>query len=188
MKLKRSSNEGFLMKVFSHSLMWLSKHCSGHYVTTQACTIILWGCGHLRWCGALENYTLCMRNPQFYVSGKRFIRQTMTSDSYFWFNDGNKMKDIYSHNHQMRNWYAKAHKSTYRVKDNWENLIDLRHTYDRIKPNKNFDRYLWSTEYDNTITSDIQPHDMTTMGNVDNSDDSIDDDNKMSYRYIISII
>ena len=129
-----------------------------------------------------------MRNPQFYVSGKRLIRQTMTSDSYFWFNDGNKMKDIYSHNHQMRNWYAKAHKSTYRVKDDWENLIDLRHTHDRIKPNKNFDRYLWSTEYDNTITSDIQPHDMTTMGNVDNSDDSIDDDNKMSYRYIISII
>ena len=26
MKLKTSSNEGFLLKVFSHSLMWLSKH------------------------------------------------------------------------------------------------------------------------------------------------------------------
>ena len=30
------------MKVCSHSLMWLSKHCSGHYVTTQACTLIHW--------------------------------------------------------------------------------------------------------------------------------------------------
>ena len=59
MKLKASSNEGLLMKVFSHSLMWISKHCSGHYVTTQACTIISWGCVHLRWCGALEDYTLC---------------------------------------------------------------------------------------------------------------------------------
>ena len=57
-KLKTSSNEGLLMKVFSHSLMWLSKHCSGHYVTTQACTLISWGCLHLRWCGALEDYTL----------------------------------------------------------------------------------------------------------------------------------
>ena len=43
MKLKTSSNEGLLMKVFSHSLMWLSKHCSGHYVTTQAYTLISWG-------------------------------------------------------------------------------------------------------------------------------------------------
>ena len=59
MKLKTSSNEGLLMKVFSHSLMWLSKHCSGHYVTTQVCTLISWGCVHLRWCGALEDYTLC---------------------------------------------------------------------------------------------------------------------------------
>ena len=59
MKLKTSSNEGLLMKVFSHSLMWLSKRCSGHYVTTQACTLISWGCVHLRWCGALEDYTLC---------------------------------------------------------------------------------------------------------------------------------
>ena len=32
MKLKMSYNEGLLMKVFSHSLMWLSKHCSGHYI------------------------------------------------------------------------------------------------------------------------------------------------------------
>ena len=30
MKLKTSSSEGLLMKVFSHSVMWLSKHCSGH--------------------------------------------------------------------------------------------------------------------------------------------------------------
>ena len=59
MKLKTSSNEGLLMKVFSHSLMWLSKHCSGHYVTTQACTLISWGCVHLRWCGSLEDDTLC---------------------------------------------------------------------------------------------------------------------------------
>ena len=59
MKLKTSSNESLLMKVFSHSLMWLSKHCSGHYVTTQACTLISWGCVHLRWCGLLEDYTLC---------------------------------------------------------------------------------------------------------------------------------
>ena len=58
MKLKTSSNECLLMKVFSHSLMWLSKHCSGHYVTTQACTLISWGCVHLRWCGSLEDYTL----------------------------------------------------------------------------------------------------------------------------------
>ena len=58
-KLKTSSNEGFLMKVFSHSLMWLSKHYSGHYVTTQACTLISWSCVHLRWCGSLEDYTLC---------------------------------------------------------------------------------------------------------------------------------
>ena len=60
MKLKTSSNEGFLMKVLSHSLMWLTKHCSGHYVTTQACTLISWGCVHLRWCGSLEDYMLCM--------------------------------------------------------------------------------------------------------------------------------
>ena len=65
MKLKTSSNEGLLMKVFSHSLMWLSKHCSGHYVTTQACTLISWGCVHLRWCGALENYTLCKTRLTF---------------------------------------------------------------------------------------------------------------------------
>ena len=58
MKLKTSSNEGLLIKVFSYSLMWLSKHCSGHYVTTQACTLISWGCVHLRWCGSLEDYTL----------------------------------------------------------------------------------------------------------------------------------
>ena len=58
MKLKTSSNGGLLMKVFSHSLMWLSKHCCGHYVTTQACTLISWGCVHLRWCGALEDWTL----------------------------------------------------------------------------------------------------------------------------------
>ena len=61
MKLKTSSHEGLLMKVFSQSLMWLSKHCSGHYVTTQhaqACTLISWGCVHLRWCGSLEDYTL----------------------------------------------------------------------------------------------------------------------------------
>ena len=38
--------------------MWLSKHCNGHYVTTQACTLISWGCAHLRWCGSLEDYTL----------------------------------------------------------------------------------------------------------------------------------
>ena len=57
MKLKMSSNASLLMKVFSHSLMWLSKHCSGHYVTTQACTLISWGCVHLRWCGSLEDYT-----------------------------------------------------------------------------------------------------------------------------------
>ena len=59
MKLKTSSNEGLVMKVFSHSLMWLSKHCSGHYVTTQACTLISCGCVHLRWCDSLEDYTLC---------------------------------------------------------------------------------------------------------------------------------
>ena len=58
MKLKTSSNEGLQMKVFSHSLMWLSKHCSGHYVTTQACTLNSWGCVHLWWCGLLEDYTL----------------------------------------------------------------------------------------------------------------------------------
>ena len=59
MKLKTSSNEGLLLiKVFSHSLMWLSKHCSGHYLTTQACTLISWGCVHLRWCGSLEDDTL----------------------------------------------------------------------------------------------------------------------------------
>ena len=58
MKLKTSSNEGLLMKVFSHSLMWLSKHCSGHSVTTQKCTLISWGCVHLRWCDSLEDYTL----------------------------------------------------------------------------------------------------------------------------------
>ena len=60
MKLKTSSNGGLLMEIFSHSLMWLSKHCSGHYVTTQACTLISWGCVHLRWCGALEDWTLWM--------------------------------------------------------------------------------------------------------------------------------
>ena len=60
MKLKASSSEGLLMKVLSHSLMWLSKHCSGHYVTTQACTLISWGCVHLPWCGALDDYTLCI--------------------------------------------------------------------------------------------------------------------------------
>ena len=67
MKLKTSSNEGLLMKVFSHSLMWLSKHCSGHYVTTQACTLISRGCVHLRWCGSLADYTLWGRHrfPQF---------------------------------------------------------------------------------------------------------------------------
>ena len=58
MKLKTSSNEGLLLKVFSHSLMWLSKHCSGHIVTTQACTLISRGCVHLRWCGSLEDDTL----------------------------------------------------------------------------------------------------------------------------------
>ena len=60
MKLKASSNEGLLMEVFSHSLMLLSKHFSGHYVTTQACTLISWGCVHLWWCGSLEDYTLCL--------------------------------------------------------------------------------------------------------------------------------
>ena len=40
--------------------MWLSKHCSGHYVTTQACTVISRGCVHLRWCGSLEDCTLCI--------------------------------------------------------------------------------------------------------------------------------
>ena len=55
MKLKTSSNEGLLMKVFSHSLMWLSKHCSDHYVTSQACTLISWGCVHPWWCGSLED-------------------------------------------------------------------------------------------------------------------------------------
>ena len=60
MKLETSSNEGLLMKVFSHSLMWWSKHCSGHYVTTQACTLISWGCVHLWWCGSLQDYTLWM--------------------------------------------------------------------------------------------------------------------------------
>ena len=54
-----SSNEGLLMKVFSHSLMWLSKHYSGHYVTTQTCTLISWSCVHLRWCGSLEDYMPC---------------------------------------------------------------------------------------------------------------------------------
>ena len=59
MKLKTSSNEGLLMKVLkNHSLMWLIKHCSGHYVTTQVCTLISWGCVHLRWCGSLEDNTL----------------------------------------------------------------------------------------------------------------------------------
>ena len=58
MKLETSSNEGLLMKVFSHSLMWLSKHCSDHYVTPQACTLISWGCVHLRWCGSLEDDTI----------------------------------------------------------------------------------------------------------------------------------
>ena len=29
-------------------------------MTTQACTLISWGCVHImRWCGALEDYTLC---------------------------------------------------------------------------------------------------------------------------------
>ena len=58
MKLKTSSNEGLLIKVFSNSLMWLSKHCSGHCVTTQACTLIPWGYVHLRWCISLEDDTL----------------------------------------------------------------------------------------------------------------------------------
>ena len=64
MKLKTSSNEGFLMKVFSYSLMWLSKHCSSHYATTQTCTLISWGYVHLPWCGSLEDYTLCHWNRQ----------------------------------------------------------------------------------------------------------------------------
>ena len=59
MKLKTSSNEGLLLKVFSYSLMWLSKPCSGHYVTTQVCTLISWGFEHLRWCGSLEDCTPC---------------------------------------------------------------------------------------------------------------------------------
>ena len=60
MKLKTASHEGLLMKVFSQSLMWLSKHCSGHYVITQACTLISWGCVYLWWCGSLEDYTICI--------------------------------------------------------------------------------------------------------------------------------
>ena len=28
-------------------------------MTIQACTLISWGCVHLRWCGSLEDYTLC---------------------------------------------------------------------------------------------------------------------------------
>ena len=54
------------MKVFSHSLKSLSKHCSGHYVTTQACTLISWGCVHLRWCGSLDDYTLWWKYFQRY--------------------------------------------------------------------------------------------------------------------------
>ena len=60
MKLKTSSTEDLLIKVFSHSLMWLNKHCGGHYVTTQAYTLISLGCVHLRWCDSLEGYTLCV--------------------------------------------------------------------------------------------------------------------------------
>ena len=39
MKLKTSSNEGLLMKVVSHSLMWLSKHCSASVHTN-----LMWLC------------------------------------------------------------------------------------------------------------------------------------------------
>ena len=95
MKLKTSSSEGLLMKVFSHSLMWLSKHCSGHYVTTQACTLISWGCVHLRWCGALDDYTLwkfglkmgkCfIITPKECCSWKSYIKSWRTRQNCYYF-------------------------------------------------------------------------------------------------------
>ena len=88
MKLKTSSNEGLLMKVCSDSLMWLYKHCSGHYVTTQACTQISWSRVHLRWCGSLEDYTLWDCNSV--ISLEKFMPQStlivlVNSSSYFLF-------------------------------------------------------------------------------------------------------
>ena len=60
----------------------------------------------------------------------------MTDDSYFRFDVDNNKKLKYSHNHQKGNGWTEntqphiLHKNPTRIKDNWENGLNLRHTRD----------------------------------------------------------
>ena len=56
----------------------------------------------------------------------------MDNDSYFRFNDANKMKSKYSHSHQREMGKLKTHRPIYCMKDDWENGLNLKHTLDRI--------------------------------------------------------